>query len=952
MLKITLFTRASLQLTVLLVSAILFSSNTLASTMQTIPGKGQSDQHTYAYITLKNGLTAILVNDPNAERPAAALAIKVGSYQDPDEHLGLAHLLEHMLFLGTEKYPEADAYQAFIRQHGGTHNAYTSSQITNYYFDTLPDAYPEALDRFAQFFITPTLDPQYIEREINAVDSEYRAKLDDEQRRSNQAFKTLLNPQHPGSRFTVGNKETLANIKADQLRAKLLELYHGYYTPDNMMLTLTANLPIEMLATYARTYFGDIKPNTSQPKKTLPEQFKSTEQGSIQFFKTNTEKNVVKFSFQIPSQTHNHASQPARYLSYVLGDESRNSLFADLKQNHWAQALHAGINQDDGKNALFTVTIKLTDEGIAQRDKVLERLFITINNLKSAPISQQYLTETKTLSTLNYDFHDYLQPMKLSQILSSRALDVGAHDLLSSFHITQHADESDIKHLLKQLTQDNLTIQWLNPSQFPENWMAKTPSWKVEPLYNGHYANGTIAFQVKTLLKNSQLSSSFGLPEANPFMPENLEVLSQSQQADARAITSDPGFHFWYKQNSKYNKPTGMIFGYFGFLENPTIKDRLLLQLWAKLFNDAASESTYQPYMAGLGYQLYAHGNGLTLRTSGYNDKQDDFFYSLVKMLLDFRASSERLAIAKQDILKGLNNLESQPPYALARHYFSQVAIQGNAPTRELRELITQITIEDINQFIQQHSQHFEFAGYMTGNFKEKAATHLSQRIMSVVKSCLYDHPYRHVELKSFEAQQHYLYQFNTRSADSVVLYSLIATDNNNATYLERCYIRILAQLLGAQFYNEFRTEKQYGYIVAVTNQTIEKTPALGFLIQSPNTSTKVLVEEIERFIDERKWGDKDISDTAFEQARQAVLAAYQKQPTNLKEQALEEWPHIVEPEQNFADRQHWIDALQAMKKEEFLAYMRVKVENNQAARLLITNQWDDTSGWKPITIN
>jgi secreted Zn-dependent insulinase-like peptidase len=113
-----------------------------------------------------------------------------------------------------------------------------------------------------------------------------------------------------------------------------------------------------------------------------------------------------------------------------------------------------------------------------------------------------------------------------------------------------------------------------------------------------------------------------------------------------------------------------------------------------------------------------------------------------------------------------------------------------------------------------------------------------------------------------------------------------------------------------------------------------------------------VLVEEIERFIDERKWGDKDISDTAFEQARQAVLAAYQKQPTNLKEQALEEWPHIVEPEQNFADRQHWIDALQSMKKEEFLAYMRVKVENNQAARLLITNQWDNTSGWKPITIN
>ncbi len=923
----------------------------VAESMQTISGKSPSDQHTYAHTTLNNGLSVILVSDPQAERPAASLAIKSGSYSDPDKHLGLAHLLEHMLFLGTEKYPEAGAYQEFIREHGGSHNAYTSAQLTNYYFDTLPETYPEALDRFAQFFIAPTLDPAYIEREINAVDSEYRAKLDNEQRRSHQAMKTLFNPEHPGSRFTVGNIDTLGNIPASQLRDLLVNFFERHYTPDNMVLTLTAKQSTETLAAYARTYFSGIPARQKHTTLELPNLV--GDGGKLQFFKTNTDKSVVKFSFQIPSQTEKYDTQPARYLSYVLGDESKNSLFAHLKQHHWVQSLHAGVSQDDGQQALFSISMRLTDEGTVQRSKVAEYLFKTIDNLKKAPISKQYLSETKTLSLLNFRYHDYITPIKLSQILSSRALDVGVEHLLNSFHISESADIKDIQALLNSLSSDNLIIQWQHPSIFPKEWMDGDIKWQHEPLYNSDYANGKPALNQEKIASDCALPNNFGLPAANPYMPDNLDLLETQASPLPENIENETGFDFWYKANTQYQKPTGMIFGYFGFLENPSTRDRLLLQLWAKLFHDAASESTYQPYMAGLGYQLYAHGNGLTLRTNGYNDKQGDYFYSLVEQLMAFRASSKRLSIAKQDVLKGLSNLESQPPYALARHNFSQVAIKGNAPTNELEELVIDISTDDINRFISQHIQHFQYIGYMTGNFSKTDAHGLAEKISRQVDSCLYKHPYRYVELKQFEAQQRYLYTFNTRSDDNTVLYSLIATDNNNATYIERANVRILSQLLGARFYNEFRTEKQYGYIVAVTNQTIEKTPAIGFLVQSPNTSTEVLVTEIECFIDETSWTDEDVSDKSFEQARKAVLAAYKKQPTSLREDALEEWPHIVEPEHNFKDRQQWITALEQQTKTAFLEFINKKVEKDQAARLLITNKWHSgkNEDWKPLKI-
>ena len=71
---------------------------------------------------------------------------QVGSFQDPEDREGLAHFLEHMLFLGTEKYPDVDEYSSYLKNNGGFSNAYTARDLTNYQFQVLPDAFDGALD--------------------------------------------------------------------------------------------------------------------------------------------------------------------------------------------------------------------------------------------------------------------------------------------------------------------------------------------------------------------------------------------------------------------------------------------------------------------------------------------------------------------------------------------------------------------------------------------------------------------------------------------------------------------------------------------------------------------------------------------------------------------------------------------------------------------------------------
>ena len=181
--------------------------------------KSANDDRSYRYLELPNRLRVLLVSDPATEKAAAAMAVFRGSQHEPAERQGLAHFLEHMLFIQTHTYPEIDGFQTMVRANGGSSNAYTALDHTNYFFDVRPAAFDEALDRFAHFFIDPVLSPEYAAREKNAVHSEYQMQSRDDGWRGHMVGKQLVNPAHPASRFTIGSLETLdGDIHEDLLQ--------------------------------------------------------------------------------------------------------------------------------------------------------------------------------------------------------------------------------------------------------------------------------------------------------------------------------------------------------------------------------------------------------------------------------------------------------------------------------------------------------------------------------------------------------------------------------------------------------------------------------------------------------------------------------------------------------------------------------------------------------------
>ena len=133
-----------------------------------------------AKLKLDNGLKAYLISDPLIPQSAAALSIEAGSWHDPEKYPGMAHFLEHMLFMGSAAFPDESEYSAFIRDHGGKENAVTMADRTIYAFSADHNAFSGALNRFSHFFIDPLFSPHTMEKELHAIDEEYALHIEED----------------------------------------------------------------------------------------------------------------------------------------------------------------------------------------------------------------------------------------------------------------------------------------------------------------------------------------------------------------------------------------------------------------------------------------------------------------------------------------------------------------------------------------------------------------------------------------------------------------------------------------------------------------------------------------------------------------------------------------------------------------------------------------------------
>jgi insulysin len=244
--------------------------------------KPPHDDRNYRLFTLDNGVRVLLASDSSAEYASAAMCVGVGAAHDPVSLPGLAHFCEHMLFLGSEKYPEESAYKKFLAAHGGRSNASTSMEATVFKFEVLDQDLAGALDIFAQFFVAPLFTESATERELKAVDAEDSRNRTNDARRVLQVLKAAadadhspeasgptdgsggVTARHPWTKFSTGNSTTLQG-GGETTREALLDFHGLYYHGGNMSLALTGTMPLDEMEAQLRATFAAVPAKPRQP---------------------------------------------------------------------------------------------------------------------------------------------------------------------------------------------------------------------------------------------------------------------------------------------------------------------------------------------------------------------------------------------------------------------------------------------------------------------------------------------------------------------------------------------------------------------------------------------------------------------------------------------------------------------------------------------------------------
>lgn len=329
------------------------------------------------HTVLGNGLRVFLLHDPRLTEAAIAVAIKAGSFQDPKDCQGLAHLAEHVLFLGTRTHPEVHSFDHWLNLRDGTLEAYTEDEETVFGLSVQPEDLVEAATRFCELFQEPLLLDATIVNERTIIEAEFRENFEQDPYRISQ----VLYPH-----FGVGNAETLQDLPHRSIGQAVRTFFEDYYHAANMSLTMVSPQSIAVLKNALLPF--EALPSRPVPKVSpLP---LLTEEQLNSHVRIQTIAPTRELWILCPFEnTYGRArNQPLALVGFTLGLESEGSLAHYLQQKGWLFELSVDWYPLTEHQDELAVRFSLTDTGYAAAEQVLQAFFAWARYLEATDGAQ------------------------------------------------------------------------------------------------------------------------------------------------------------------------------------------------------------------------------------------------------------------------------------------------------------------------------------------------------------------------------------------------------------------------------------------------------------------------------------------------------------------------------------------------------------------------------------
>ena len=810
------------------------------------PVRSPNDEGRYRYVVLPNGLRALLIHVPGSATAAAAVSVARGSDHDPDDHPGLAHFVEHMLFIATDKYPEVDGFGEFVSRHGGYTNAYTANDRTTYYFDIEPDLFPEALDRFAQFFISPRFDADYLEREKHAVQGEFQMQRQVDYWRGHAVHKRVVNPEHPASRFDWGSLESLRGVDVGEARA----FFEANYSADTITLAVLGRERLGRLHALVEERFGGVVNRSLGPGPANPPLYEGEALPMSYAWQTVTPTRTLSFRFPVPPIKPHYRSKPGQMIASLVGHEGPGSLHQVLTSRGWIDGLVTDIYDHDGCNGTFDIDITLTEEGRSHVDEIVDLTHAWIGLIRREGVEAWRYDEEALHGELGFRFLEPLPPVVTVVAASEGLGDYAPEDVLRASYMMASFDEGLVRRYLDLLTPENAVVALSGPDIEGES---------VEPFFGVQWRMGP-GFVPR------EVEAPLALPAPNPYTPEDLELAFEPAVPEPPAVVdTETAVETWHAPDTELAIPWGYVGLDLRGSATFGADDVVLSTLHARIVEAALNPRVYFALLAGAYADIQATTTGFGIAVRGFDDKLAILFEEVLDAFVDTPIDAGRFAVLREELAKEYASLELARPYEQLEDSLHRLIHPSALPVEALVDAAARATPAMLADWRRERLDSLAATLFVHGNLKKNETRALAALVQDKLDIVL--RPHELPEARRVAGAM----RFEHRVEHDDATY-LLYVQGRDDSMDERARVALISRMLGARYFTALRTERQLGYVVDASDRPIAGHPGIVFVVQAARAGVDEIEDLTREFLDAQRSWFRELPEDDFEQYKKGYL--------------------------------------------------------------------------------
>jgi len=882
-----------------------------------------NDDKKYDSLTLDNGLSVLVISDPNADVAAASLTLSAGSKESPKHRLGLAHLLEHIVLLASQNHPEIGGFNQFFKQQNGWSNGSTRTDNTRYHFQLNESALDEGLNRLADAIHAPLFNKKIIQTAMTAVQSEYQGKISNDWRGTLEVIRLQLNPEHPASKFKAGSLATL-QPKLGDFKGDIKDFHKQYYVAKNMKLVLYAKQSIEQLKKRAIKHFSHISSQGKLVKASKGPLRLKPQLATQTSVKIRNETSSLDVLFEVPAPIADLNNKTSHYIEFLLTQRTQGSLFSFLK----AQGLITDISIShlgDSTYGLLDVYFVLTEKGLDEKDQVISSLFSYIKMLKTVEHSNNIYQELSVLAKREFDYSQPDEPGDWIDTINSDMFIYPLKNVLNHSANYTGLNKLQLTAYLKQLSPNNMQV-FLSSS--------KVTTDKVEPLYNMAYSVASYGEKQLKNWQNPESNSYFYIPKKNPFIGLNeLKTYDVNDQKPSMSHRKD-GFTLWVKSHNDYQQPKiSSVFNIYTDQKNNSEENTLIRMLHSQITHNKMTNFGYYAQLAGFDFNIKNTAIGYKISVTGFNDKSLELINRIFKQFNDLEVTESTYLQAKEALIQNIRHQKNDYPYRQVRSAVYQANMTHIYDNATLIDKLDSLRFTRYQTKVIQINERVQIEGIFTGNLNKKQINIFADNFYKNYKTKLSK------GLKELSLQNELSNnikqprQLQLIHDDASIAYMV---QGNSSNIELQAMFKLINAMMKPEYYKYIRNEKSLGYFVHTHDAQINHTPGFMMVIQSEKYSAQVLKSEIFKFIQSYQKQLDDMHESSFEKAKHNLINRLHKPSNNLSIHAKKLANEMYLGFDKFDRNEQIIKALKLVDKTTFLEFYQKYFNTNTNNPLII----------------